>query len=118
MLTQIDYDNLQAIDQLPGGFYLETERPKFLNHPHEEYLLDARLLRTETVLSPGKEPEYPDGLAKIKVSPHGYHEMADFEYRLSNERRQIRHERITIALAFLALPGIFDGLLSFLRSIL
>lgn len=116
VLTRIDYDNLQAVDQLPGRGYLEYERPEFLTASHEEYLLDAKLLRGATVSPPGKELEHPNGLVKIQVSPHGYHEMAEFEERLANERRQDRQYRITTALAFLSLPGLLGSLLSFFAS--
>lgn len=116
MLTQHDYDNLQAVDQLPNGCYDEGKRPKFLNGSHEGYLLQMQFLERSTLCPPEKEPEHWDGLYTIHVSTVGRHEMALFEKQLADERRDKLQFLITALLAFLALPGVIDSIAGLIRA--
>ena len=115
MLTQHNYDDLQAIDQLPGGYYVEGCRPKFLSGHHEHYLLQMEFLERSTLCPPEKEPEHWEGLSSIHVSTIGHHEMALFEKQLADERRNKLQFLITALLAFLALPGVIDSIAGLIR---
>lgn len=116
MLTQYDYDDLQAVDLLPGGYYIEGERPKFLSGPHEHYLLQMDFLEKATLCPPEKEPEHWGGLSSVHVSTVGRHEMALFEKQLADERRDKLQFLITALLAFLALPGVIDSIAGLIRA--
>ena len=115
MLTQHDYDDLQAIDQLPGGYYVEGCRPEFLSWNHEHYLLQMEFLERAALCPPEKEHEHWDGLSSIHVSTIGRHEMALFEKQLADERRNKLQFLITVLLAFLALPGVIDSIACLIR---
>lgn len=117
MLTQHDYDDLQAVDQLPGGYYIEGCRPGFLTGSHERYLLQMEFLEKSTLCPPEKEPEHLGGLSSIHVSTVGRHEMALFEKQLSDERRDKLQFLITALLAFLALPGVIDSIARLIRAL-
>lgn len=116
MLTQHDYDDLQAVDQLCDGCYIEGCRPEFLTGSHERYLLQMQLLERATLCPPEKELHLEDGLSTICVSTIGRHEMALFEKQLANERRNKIQFAITAMLTILSLPGVIDSIAVLMRS--
>lgn len=100
-----------SVSQLDGGFYPENRRPDFLTVSHEAYLISSGLLEYRTLVSPGKEPEYPDGESSIHVSFIGFREMALFEKEISEKKHQMIQFAITAFLAFLAVPGVIEGVI-------
>lgn len=117
LLTKDDYDDLFAISHLPEGMYKEGHRPVFLTGSHEHYLIESRLIERITLCPPDKEPEYPQGLYAFQVSPVGYHEMALFEKQSADDKRERTRFYITVVLAILALPGVFESAAVFVRAL-
>ncbi|MDD7175818.1 MAG: hypothetical protein PUH70_12235 [Clostridiales bacterium] len=111
MLTQLDYDTLQSVSQLKGGFYLEDSKPAFITLSHEAYLLSSGLLERRTLVPPCKEPKYQDGSSSIHVSFIGFREMSLYEKERSDKKSQMIQFGITSFLALLAIPGVIDSII-------
>lgn len=116
MLTKQFYEDIQSIIELPEERYREGERPAFLLETHERFLLNRGYLERQTIIPAEKEDAYPNGLFDICVSPFGHYALSLYDEQLLKERRELRQFYMTIALAVLALPGILDGLLAFIRN--
>lgn len=118
MLTKNFYDDLKSVSEMEHEGYPEDKRPAFLTGNHERYLLQRDYLERLTLVPPEKEEDYPDGYSMIAVSPLGYYALEQYAEQKAKEKRENRQFWITVSLAFLALPGIIDGLAQFIKLFL
>lgn len=111
MLTKHDYDTLQAISKLPGGYYPENQRPDFVSVSHQNYLLDIGFLDRRTLVPIHTEPDFPNGESSIQVTAIGFHEMVCFEKEIANDKRQMVQFAITALMALFAVPGLIESVI-------
>ena len=115
MLTKNFYDNLQSIAMMDNEGYPEDKRPEFLSWNCERFLIQCGYLDYHTLVPPGKEEAYPDGYRMLCVSPLGYYALEQYAEQKAKEKRECKQFWINVFLAFLAIPGIIDGIVRFIK---
>lgn len=118
MLTKNFYDDLKSISEMENEGYPEDERPEFLSWNRERFLLKQAYLERLTLVPPGKEEAYPNGYSLIAVSPLGYYALEQYAEQNAKEKRENKQFWITVFLAILALPGVLNGLVQFIKLFL